>query len=747
MKSRRKLLSYAIIIITLTSMLIGGQSFAANAEDLSLAKRKKTSSEKHIIEVDEKKGTTLEDALEEVKKLNKAGKYPANGVEIILNGGEYKVSKGFKLHAMHSGTAEAPLVIKAQKGEEVVLFGGEYLQKKWFNPVADKGFTSKLTDPAAADHILVADLKAHGIKDFGEISRHGWMLEPHTRVAPVGLVIGGERMELSRWPNKDEQSEYLDEMSAGEGLKGMVSFTEIIEKGPRKPRKYNWYEDPEFMGKGGTFAVDFDRMKYWNQPDKVWLDGVLGTTWEWTYNKIASVDVEKKTITMAHGELNALGGGLHRCSHFYFENIPEEIDQPGEYFIDRKNGLLYLYPPVAFNKKSVFLSSLADDVFSCFESKHITFKGLTIDAGRKNGFYIKRSESITIEDCEIRNVSMGGAYINGKNNLVAHCHIHHVGSFGVQLEGGNKKTLAPGNNVAEYNKIHSLAWDQKSQMPGIYMNRGVGNHARNNEIFDCPHFAVRMNYTSDCTMENNRIYDLPTYHMFDGGAVYVYTGPREPENRGNVVRNNFLYNVPTNGIYADNYAMGVYIEQNYFYNVSYLDGEWGFGAIMLNTGGQNYMNDNVFVDCKIPVLWGRGGYYNAYKRNPDIQEAWNKSVEKYGNGKIESTVYSKYPTFKEFLKLSPKDDYDEFKWPLSYAARNLVYNPNVPLKENANNPAGFFNRKNKVKVTDNWNPSDDPGFKNMEKLNFELSPDSPAFENIKGFNPGNFKEFKSQYKE
>lgn len=697
---------------------------------------------KIVITVDAHKGIALEDALKTVENLHKTGQYPMNGVEIILRGGEYKVTHGFKLNEMHSGTPDAPLIIKAANGEEAILFGGEYLQKEWFVPVINEDFIKKLTDKEAAKHILVADLKVQGIREFGEISRHGWMLEAPNRIAPVGLVIGGKRMELSRWPNKDEHLvQFQDEMLAHEGLKGMVSFKRIIDKGPRKPQKKDWYDDVNFMEKGGTFSVGFDRMQYWHQPEKVWLDGVLGTTWEWSYNRIASVDMKLNTITLAYGELNGIGGGLQRCSHFYFENIPEEIDRPGEYYIDRENGWLYLYPPVGFKENSIFLSSLADDVFSCINAKYIIFKGLTIDAGRKNGFRIMQSQDITIDSCVVRNVSMGGVFINGLNNRVTNCHIHDVGSYGIQLEGGNKKTLSPGNNVAEYNKIHNVAWDQKSQMAGVFLNRGVGNRARNNEIYDCPHFAVRMHHTSDCIMENNRIYNLPTYHMFDGGAVYVYTGPKEPENRGNIIRNNFLYNVPTNGIYADNYAMGIYIGQNYFYNVSYLDGQWGFGAIMLNTGGQNYLNDNIFVDCKIPVLWGRGGYYNAYKRNPDIQKAWNTAVEKYGHGQVESTMYNKYPTFKEFLGLSSANDYDEFKWPVSYAARNLVYNPIVPLNIDADNPTGFVNKKGRIKVIDNYSPNGDPGFKNLEDINLELRPDSPVFDEIKDFNPGNFKVF------
>ncbi|TLX74319.1 T9SS type A sorting domain-containing protein [Labilibacter sediminis] len=697
-------------------------------------------SQKTIINVKVSNGTTLQQAFDQVQQLNNSGQYPSGGVEIILSGGEYKVGSGYNLTSLHSGTSANPLIVKAAEGEEVVLFGGEYLSNDWFAPVSDQNFISKLTDADAADYILVANLKAHGITDFGEISRHGWMLEPPTRVAPVGLVIGGERMELARWPNKDEELPYLDEMAANEGLKGMVSYTSIIDPGPVKTSS-DWYNDPVFMGSGGTFSVDFDRMKYWNLPDKVWLDGVLGTTWEWTYNKVASVDVGAKTITLAHGELNGLGGRLERVSHFYFENIPEEIDQPGEYYIDRENGLLYVYPPADFENKSIFLSSLAADVFNCQQSKYITFKDLTVDAGRKNGFYLNRCENVTIEACEVRNVSMGGVYMKGKNNRVTQSHIHDVGAFGVQIQGSAKGNLIAENNIADFCRIHSLGWDQKSQMPGVFLNRGVGNHARNNEIFDCPHFAIRMNRTNDCTMENNRIHDLPTYHMFDGGAVYVYTEPKEPQNRGNIVKNNFLYNVPTNGIYADNYAMGVFIEQNYLYNVGYLIGEWGFGAVMLNTGGQNRINDNIFVDCPIPVRYGTGGYHQVYKNKPEVQEIWNDVIAQYGNGKVESTPYNKYPTFKEFLALSPANDYDEFKWPVSYASRNLIYNRNVRLEASANNPSGYHNDKSKIIVSDTWNPSEDPGFKNFSGLNFLLDENSPAFDNINGFQPGDFSVF------
>ena len=90
-------------------------------------------------------------------------------------------------------------------------------------------------------------------------------------------------------------------------------------------------------GRGGTFQVAFDRMKYWNDVENIWLDGVLSSTWEWTYNQIESIDVENSYITLKYPELSGICHGASiRLPHFYFENIPEELDQNGEYWIDRK---------------------------------------------------------------------------------------------------------------------------------------------------------------------------------------------------------------------------------------------------------------------------------------------------------------------------------------------------------------------------------------------------------------------------
>ena len=104
--------------------------------------------------------------------------------------------------------------------------------------------------------------------------------------------------------------------------------------------------------------------------------------------------------------------------------------------------------------------------------------------------------------------------------------------------------------LTTFKKIHHIAFDQKSQVPGITL-AGCGNTAKNNEIYNTPHFAVKMKFANDCVAEKNYMHDLPEYHHFDGGALYLATGGQF-FNRGNVVKQNYFENIIQNfNIYLD----------------------------------------------------------------------------------------------------------------------------------------------------------------------------------------------------
>ena len=107
-----------------------------------------------------------------------------------------------------------------------------------------------------------------------------------------------------------------------------------------------------------------------------------------------------------------------------------------------------------------------------------------------------------------------------------------------------------------------------------------------NEIYDGPHFAILFRSTQDVTAAYNYIYDLPKFHKDDGGAIYVGTG-NFPHLRGINISGNVLKDIPTNGIYIDNFSSGVQIERNMMHNVATRNHT--FSGININGGGQNMM--------------------------------------------------------------------------------------------------------------------------------------------------------------
>ncbi len=672
----------------------------------------------------------------------KNNRMPEGNIEVLVHEGIYFIKKCLELDKEDSGTSDAMIVFKAAAGEEPVFVGGVVLQHSWFRPVNNLQFLNRIIEKSIRSKILVADLKAHNIKDFGVITRHGWNLEHPDRIPPAHLYVGGKRMTLARWPNEGVESEFMEYkilwpkkyrspkykkytikmdnfVKNHIKIPGMVTYTEVIDPGPVCKKRNNWWKDREFMGHGGTIKVNFDRMKYWNNVKDIWIDGVLSATWEWTYNRIAFIDTVNKTITLAYGELNGLGTN-RRLPHFYFENIPEEIDTPGEYYIDRSKGLLYLYPPKDFSKKEIILTTLKEPMVKAKGIKYVKFKGLNFSMGRNLAFEMDDCENVIIDSCTISNFTKGAIKLTGKNNAVINSHIYGIGGYGIYLNGGNRKTLEPGNNLIKNCLIHDFGWEQKSQIPGVYV-QGVGNQITHCEFYDAPHFAIRMSDCNDIIVEYNEIHHLPNYHKLDGGAVYIYTGP-QPECRGNVIRQNYFHHIPTNGVYADNFTWGVLIEKNIFYKVGNLG--FSFKAVNCNGGGQNMTINNIMIDCNIP--YGQG----ARPKEAYWLEHFYACIDKFGNGKVENTPYNKYSDFKIFLSY---EEPEEFFRPVSFVEGNLFFNNEVKLHPDAVPGKGIVDHSGKLQAKNNWYTEKDPGFVDYLNKDFSIKENALIFDKIKGF--------------
>ncbi|MFD2880197.1 right-handed parallel beta-helix repeat-containing protein [Paenibacillus rhizoplanae] len=334
---------------------------------------------------------------------------------------------------------------------------------------------------------------------------------------------------------------------------------------------------------GGTFTYTYDRPQYWTQADDIWLDGIFGYSWEWSYNKIASIDTAAKSITLRYGEMSGIFKNWYPDFHFA-QNLLEEIDMPGEYYIDRPAGKLYFLPNAEFAAANpdIEVTMLKSPMINALNASYIDFSELILENGRDSAAVFMGGSHMRILNSEIRNFTNSGVLVNtqsrfyynnfegapGTDHAIISSHIHHIGGTAVTLTGGNKTTLAPGNNVVENSHIHDFAYYHKAYNPGVLLS-GVGNRMSNNELHDAPHPGVLI-FGNDHTVEYNEIYDVCTTFS-DLGAIYMNAG-EQPHERGTVIRRNYFHNIGESkagveGVYPDNFTMGLTIDENIFYKM------------------------------------------------------------------------------------------------------------------------------------------------------------------------------------
>ncbi|MFB7891997.1 Ig-like domain-containing protein [Microbacterium sp. NPDC056044] len=657
---------------------------------------------------------TLEGARDAIRTLKASSGLPDGGVTVSLRGGTYSRTAAFELGAGDSGTAEAPIVYRSYPGETVTLTGGVQLDGEGFKAVADEAVLSRIVDPSARGKVIAIDLAAAGITDYGQLSRHGyWKANDVSTVPPMELYVGGEGMTLARWPNGD----------------GTVQMDEILDVGPTR-------KDADLQERGGTFSYTYDRPKHWTQADDIWLDGIFGYSWEWSYNKIESIDPEAKTITLRYGEMSGLMKTWFEDFHFA-ENLLEELDAPGEYYIDRETGKLYLLPNQAFlSGADATVTMLKEPMLRTDGTSHVSFQELVLEYGRANAAVILGGSHVTIENSDIRNFADGGVLINspgrytydgipvnrgGRDHAVIDSHLRHIGGVPVVLQGGDKTTLEPGRNRVENSHIHDFAYYHKAYNPGIMFD-GVGNIGRNNEIHDAPHPGIIV-HGNDHLIERNDIYDVCKTFQ-DLGAIYMNAGAT-PQQRGTLIRQNYFHDtgigrLGVEGIYPDNLTMGLTIEENVFYRM-------GNAAIKSGSGDRITTRNNVFVDAHVPYdnyeMWMGDQPGNTV--DTSYMPGWVKLFEE-NDGFVGTPYAEKYPELLTFM------DENHYFPAHNIFERNVTWNPTL-ARSGQVNAQGARDVKNLMNYADNWVAGEDPGFVDWQAGDFRLREGAPVLDRIPGF--------------
>ena len=428
---------------------------------------------------------------------------PTGGLVVELLGGRYEREQVLELTAEDSGTAEAPIVYRSRPGEAVYISGGKVITG--WKAVTDAAVLNRL-DAAARGKVFQVDLKTHGITDCGDLG--GAFGKPSQ--LRLEVFFNDQPMQIARWPND-----------------GFMKIAEVLGQTPREVRGTKGCAE-------GSFKCEGDRLKRWVDEKDVWVLGYWFWDWAEQRHKVKSIDPAKGIIEV---EKPYHGYGYRKGQWSYGYNILAEIDQPGEWCIDREARLLYFWPPGDIHKGKVAVT-VTGGLLTLTDTSHVTLRGLHFEGTRGTAVVVKGGEGCRVVECTFRNLGMDAITASGgKNHGVVGCDMYGMGCGGISLNGGDRKTLTPAGHFAENNHIHHYSrWD-RMYCPAIVLN-GVGNRAAHNLIHDAPHMAMGFG-GNDHIVEFNEIHSV-CYESNDCGAIYA---GRNWTMRGHMLRHNYLHHI------------------------------------------------------------------------------------------------------------------------------------------------------------------------------------------------------------
>ncbi|MHB8952961.1 MAG: right-handed parallel beta-helix repeat-containing protein [Pirellulaceae bacterium] len=454
---------------------------------------------------------------------------------------------------------------------------------------------------------------------------------------------------------------------------------------------------------------------------------VVYQSWEVGHQRIASIDDARRIVTFRSPlpwAFDHWGGNVR----YFVENVPGALDAPGEWYLDRRTGLLSYIPfPDEDLAQAIVIAPVAEQLIllrgkpaeSEFVS-HLQFEDLRLlhtdwevpPQGHASAqaacdfpgaIEALGARNCTVEGCELGHLGTYGVWLRFgcQENQIARNEIHDLGAGGVRL--GEQSDPATEPETARQNVVdNNLIYDGGKIDPGavgVWIGRTSHNRVSHNEICDLFYTGVSVGWSwgyapssaHHNVIEFNHIHHIGRGVLGDMGGIYCLG-----DSPGTVVRNNLVhdiydYRTGSLAIYTDEGSTGILIENNIGYGTTYANFHQHYGR-------ENIVRNNI---------WALGKDYQLSRARQEdhISFTFERNIVYFDNGKL------------------LKGDWTNDRFVMD---RNLYWDTSQPNGGIMFGDATFAQWQ--ARGHDHNSLIADPEFVDAEHFDFRLQPDSPALQ-------------------